>query len=104
MYAIIRTGSKQYRVEPGQELLVELLHAEAGSVLKIDDVLLVSDGTTVTVGTPKVAASVHCTIMGDEKGPKLHTIKYNRRKHYMRKYGHRQGYTRLQVDKIESLA
>ncbi len=104
MYAIIRTGSKQYRVEPGQELLVELLHAEPGSTLKIDDVLLYSDGTTVTVGTPKVSAAVHCIVLGDEKGPKLRTIKYNRRKHYQRKYGHRQGYTRLQIEKIESLA
>ena len=103
MYAVIRSGSKQYRVEPGQELLVELLHAEPGTALKIDDVLLFSDGSSVAVGTPTCAATVHCTVLGDEKGPKLRTIKYRRRKHYQRKYGHRQGYTRLQIDKIESI-
>jgi len=102
MYAVIRSGSKQYRVEPGQELLVELLHVEKGSTLAIDDVLLYSDGTTVSVGTPKVPVTVHCKVMGDELGDKLRTVKYTKRKHYMRRYGHRQGYTRLLVEKLES--
>ncbi len=102
MYAVIRSGSKQYRVEPGQELLVELLPVEAGSTLAIDDVLLYSDGATVSVGTPKVPVTVHCKVMGDELGQKLRTVKYRKRKHYMRRYGHRQGYTRLLVEKLES--
>lgn len=103
MYAVIRTGSKQYRVEPGQELLVEKLEGvEVGKPHVISDVLLYSDGKDVSIGTPVVPMTVHCTCVGDEKGPKLRTIKYRRRKNYKRAYGHRQTYTRLLVDKFEA--
>lgn len=101
MYAVIRTGSKQYRVEPGQELLVEKLAVKEGETLTISDVLLYSDGTSLSVGTPIVPVEVHCTVVGDEKGEKLRTIKYRRRHMYKRTYGHRQQYTRLVVDKFE---
>lgn len=101
MYAVIRTGSKQYRVEPGQELLVEKLGVEEGQTLTITDVLLYSDGTSLSVGTPVVPVAVHCTVLGDEKGDKLRTIKYRRRHMFKRTYGHRQNYTRLVVDKFE---
>ena len=102
MYAVIRTGSKQYRVEPGQELLVEKLDVEAGQAHVISDVLLYSDGSDVSIGKPNLPMSVHCLCVGEEKGPKLRTIKYRRRKNYKRAYGHRQTYTRLVVQKIET--
>jgi large subunit ribosomal protein L21 len=102
VYAVIRTGSKQYRVEPGKELLVEKLNVEPGQSVEISDVLLFGEGENVTVGTPVAKASVVCTCIGHEKGPKLRTIKYRRRKNYKRTYGHRQTYTRLSIEKIEA--
>ena len=107
MYAVIRTGSKQYRVEPGFELLVEKLSGViAGQAVEITDVLLYSpDDKDLSVGTPVVPVTVHCTCVGnEEKGPKLRTVKYRRRKNYRRTYGHRQNYTRLLVDKFEMRA
>lgn len=102
MYAVIRTGSKQYRVEPGVELLVEKLGSlEPGAAVQLTDVLLFADGSDVSVGTPNIPVVVHCTYVGDEKGEKLRTVKYRRRKNYRRTYGHRQTYTRLKVERME---
>ena len=101
MYAVIRTGGKQYRVEPGFELLVEKLEAEPGKTIALDDVLLYAEGSEVAVGKPRVAVTVHALVLGDEKGPKLKTIKYKRRHNYKRTYGHRQDYTRLLIEKFE---
>jgi len=102
MYAVIRTGSKQYRVEPGKELLVEKLgDATPGSDVELSDVLLYSDGTELTVGKPQVAVSVRCKCIGHEKGPKLRTMKYRRSGNFRKTYGHRQTYTRLLVEKFE---
>ncbi len=101
MYAVIRTGSKQYRVEEGRELLVERLEAEAGKTLEMTDVLFYSDGKEVKVGQPQVPVTVHCLCLGEEKGPKLRTFKYRRRHNYYRRYGHRQTLTRLRVERIE---
>lgn len=104
MYAVIRTGSKQYRVEPGIELLVEkLADAEVGKPVELTDVLLYSsDGKDLTVGKPSVPVSVHCLCLDPaELGTKLHTIKYKRRHNYKRTMGHRQTYTRLLVERIE---
>ncbi len=102
MYAVVRTGGKQYRVEPGQEFLVELLEAEEGKPVQLTDVLLYSNGDQLSVGTPVVPVTVHCTCIAQEKGPKLKTIKYRRRKNYIKHYGHRQNYTRLLVDRFET--
>ena len=101
MYAVIRTGGKQYRVEPGRELLVEKLTVEQGQPVEITDVLLYSEGDAVSVGQPRVPVTVFATCLGHEKGPKLRTIKYKRRKNYKRTMGHRQNYTRLLIDKFE---
>ncbi len=101
MYAVIRTGSKQYKVEPGRELLVEKLAAEAGQPVVLSDVLLYAEGDSLSVGTPLVAVNVHATCLGHEQGPKLRTIKYRRRKNYKRTMGHRQTYTRLLIEKFE---
>ena len=101
MYAVIRTGGKQYRVEPGLELLVEKLAVEAGRPVAMTDVLLYSEGTEVSVGTPIVPVTVHCTVLAHERGEKLRTVKYRRRHNYRRTLGHRQDYTRLLVEKFE---
>jgi large subunit ribosomal protein L21 len=103
MYAVVRTGSKQYRVEPGQEFLVERLEtAEPGKPVQLTDVLLYSNGEQLAVGTPVVPVTVHCKCVAQELGPKLRTIKYKRRHNYMKHYGHRQPYTRLLVERFET--
>ncbi|MBI4403563.1 MAG: 50S ribosomal protein L21 [Deltaproteobacteria bacterium] len=101
MYAVIRTGGKQYKVEQGQELLVEKLVAEPGQTVEISDVLLWANDAEVSVGRPIAPVTVQCRCIGHEKGPKLRAIKYRRRKNYRRTFGHRQLYTRLSVEKIE---
>lgn len=102
MYAVIRTGNKQYRVEPGQELLVEKLNVEPGQPVQLSDVLLYSDGSQLSVGTPVLPVTVHAVCVSQEMGPKLRTFKYKRRHNYYKRYGHRQEYTRLQVERFES--
>ena len=101
MYAVIRTGGKQYRVEPGYEFLVEKLETEPGQTVAISDVLLYSDGTDLSIGTPIVPVTVFCRVVDQELGPKLHTVKYRKRHNYKRTYGHRQNYTSLTVEKFE---
>lgn len=101
MYAVVRTGSKQYRVEPGKEFLVEKLHGvESGHNVELGDVLLYADGDRLEIGRPVIAMAVHCRCLSVESGPKLRTIKYKRRHNYKRTYGHRQTYTRLLVESI----
>lgn len=101
MYAVIRTGGKQYRVEAGHELLVEKLATEAGQNVEMSDVLLFSDESSLAVGTPVLPVTVHCRCVGHEMGPKLRTVKYRRRKNFRRTYGHRQEYTRLLIERFE---
>jgi len=101
MYAVIRTGGKQYRVAPGDTLRVELLAAEAGSQVSLGDVLLVAEGENITVGTPTVAnARVNATVQQHGRGEKILIIKFRRRKHYRRRQGHRQHYTLVRIDEI----
>jgi large subunit ribosomal protein L21 len=103
MYAVIKTGSKQYRVEPGATIRVEKLEGDKGKALEIADVLLVADGENVKVGTPLVAgAKVKAEIVAQEKGEKLLVYKFRRRKQYRRKNGHRQQYTALKITGIEA--
>ena len=104
MYAVIRSGSKQYRVEPGQEVLVEkLANVKPGESVTLSDVLLFADGDKVQIGQPLVPMAVHCQALAEEKGLKLRTIKYRRRKNSKRTYGHRQQYLRLKVERFETL-
>ena len=99
MYAVIEVLGKQYRVEEGDELDVDLLHAE-GSVT-FDKVLLFSKGETSQIGQPHVAnCQVHAEVLGIEKGPKVIAFKYKRRKNYRRTVGHRQKYSRVKIMKI----
>jgi large subunit ribosomal protein L21 len=101
MYAVIKTGGKQYRVEPGQTIRVEKLDGDKGTKLDISDVLLVADGDKVRVGTPTVSGvKVAAEIVGQEKGEKLLVFKFRRRKAYRRKNGHRQNYTALKITAI----
>lgn len=103
MYAVIKSGGKQYRVEEGQRLTVERLDAEPGAEVLVEDVLLVADGDEVTIGTPQVAgALVRATVLEHRRGPKIIVFKKKRRKNYSRKQGHRQDQTALRIEKIES--
>ncbi|MBI1859544.1 MAG: 50S ribosomal protein L21 [Deltaproteobacteria bacterium] len=101
MYAVVRTGGKQYRIEPGIEFLVEKLEGEPGSAVVLTDVLLLADDKEVTVGSPLVAAKVNCEVVAQELGPKLRTLKYSRSNNDRRHHGHRQKYTRLVVNSME---
>jgi large subunit ribosomal protein L21 len=101
MYAVVSTGGKQYRVEPGSTLTIERLAAEAGATLTFDRVLLIGDGDEVTVGTPVVTgASVSATVLGEELGPKLVIFKFKQKVKYRRRTGHRQHLMRVRIDAI----
>ena len=101
MYAVIRTGGKQYRVEPGATIRVEKLEGEEGKALEFTDVLLVADGEHVKVGAPVLSgAKVTAEIVGQELGPKLLVFKLRRRKGYRRKTGHRQLFTAVKITGI----
>ena len=101
MYAVVTSGGKQYRVEPGATLVVERLVADAGETITFDRVLLLGDGDDVTVGTPNVAgASVSGTVVGDALGPKVVIFKFKQKVKYRRRTGHRQHLTRVRIDAI----
>lgn len=101
MYAVIKTGGKQYRVTEGSTLKVERLEAEEGSTLDLTDVLMVADGDNVKVGTPLVdGAKVTAKVVSHGRGPKVRIMKFRRRKHHQKQTGHRQAYTEISIDKI----
>jgi large subunit ribosomal protein L21 len=101
MYAVIKTGGKQYKVAPGEKLKVELLPADVGAAVILDQVLMVGDGELVRLGQPTVAgATVTATVLSHGRGEKLRIFKMRRRKHYQKHQGHRQGFTELQIDGI----
>ena len=101
MYAIIATGGKQYKVEEGQTLDVELLHAEAGETVEIDSVLMLNKDGEIVTGKPYVeGAKVSLKVVENGKAPKIGVFKYKPKKNYRRKKGHRQPYTRVTVESI----
>ncbi len=102
MYAVVETGSKQYRVTPGMTIDVELLPAEAGSDVELDRVLMIGgEGTEVRIGTPVVeGAAVTATVDEHFRGEKIVVFKFKKRKNYRRKQGHRQELTRLTITGI----
>ena len=101
MYAVIKSGGKQYKVEMGDKLKVEKIDAEAGKDIDIDDVLMLVDGENVTVGTPLIqGAKVSAKVESHGRGPKIKIIKFRRRKHHRKQMGHRQAYTELSITKI----
>ncbi|HOV06580.1 MAG TPA: 50S ribosomal protein L21 [Anaerolineaceae bacterium] len=101
-YAIVESGGKQYKAVEGATIDVDLLDAEVGQAVKIDDVLLVVEDEKIQVGTPSVkGASVTTSVVDHIKGPKLDTFKYSPKKRIRVKTGHRQRYTRLKIETIE---
>jgi large subunit ribosomal protein L21 len=103
MYAVVRTGGKQLRVEPGAAVRVEKLEGSVGDSVELAEVLLVGADDGAKIGTPLVAgAKVMGTITAQGRGPKITIFKMKRRKGYRRKAGHRQSYTEILVDKIEA--
>lgn len=99
-YAIVESGGKQYRAVPGGFIEVDRLEAETGESVQLD-VLLVAEEEGVSVGTPFVAGKkVKASVLGEVQGPKVIVFKYKPKKHYRRKTGHRQRYTRLQIDSL----
>ncbi|MDR3516948.1 MAG: 50S ribosomal protein L21 [Azospirillaceae bacterium] len=101
MFAVIRTGGKQYKVAQGDVIRVERLAAEAGAVIQLDEVLLLSHEGITTVGTPLVAAvQVNAEVVAQDRGPKIIVFKKKRRQNYRRKNGHRQDLTVLRITDI----
>jgi len=101
MYAVIKTGGKQYRVEAGAQLRVEALTAEVGAAVQFAEVLMVGGGDAVKVGAPLVAgASVKATVLSHGRGDKVKIFKMRRRKHFQKTQGHRQSYTEVRIDDI----
>ena len=101
MYAVIRTGGKQYRVSQGDTLRVETLDANAGDSIEFDQVLMVGEGESVKIGTPLVeGGKVTATVKAHGRGDKVEIIKFRRRKHHMKRMGHRQNFTEVEITGI----
>lgn len=103
MYAVIKTGGKQYRVSAGETLKIETVAGDVGSAVVLDKVLMVGEGDKVTVGKPLLSgASVKATIVSHGRGEKVKIFKMRRRKHYQKHQGHRQNYTEIRIDGISA--
>ncbi|KAA0013185.1 MULTISPECIES: 50S ribosomal protein L21 [Halomonadaceae] len=103
MYAVIKSGGKQYRVQEGQTLKLEKLEIPTGETVEFDQVLLVADGDNVTVGAPLVdGAKVAAEIVSHGRGEKIRIIKFRRRKHHMKRQGHRQWFTEVKITGISA--
>ena len=101
MYAVVKTGGKQYKVAPGEKLKVEQLPADVGAEVILDSVLAVGEGDSVRLGQPLVAgAAVKATVVGHGRHPKVKIFKMRRRKHYQKHQGHRQGFTEIRIESI----
>ena len=100
MYAVMVTGGKQYRVMQGETLRVELLEAEAGSEIKLDNVLMLGDADGIKIGDAIKNAAVTATVVGHGRADKVRIIKFRRRKHHMKRQGHRQHYTEIEITGI----
>ncbi len=101
MYAVIKTGGKQYKVAAGEKIKVEQIAAEVGQEITIDQVLAVGNGAELKVGTPLVdGASVQATVVAQGKHDKVRIFKMRRRKHYQKRQGHRQTFTELEIKSV----
>jgi large subunit ribosomal protein L21 len=102
MFAVFKSGGKQHRVSEGEVVRLELIDAEPGASLTFDEVLLVAEGDNVTVGAPYVTGGkVTAEVVGHDRHDKIRIIKFRRRKHYMRRAGHRQWYTDVRITGIK---
>ena len=105
MYAVFSTGGKQYRAVPGEVIRVELLDAEPGSSIEIDQVMMVGDGDDITIGGPLIeGAKVGIKVLGHGRADKIRIVKFRRRKHFRKEMGHRQHYTEIEVTGISGVA
>ena len=103
MYAVIKTGGKQYRVAQGETLKIETVAGDVGSAVVLDKVLMIGDGDTISVGKPLLSgAKVTATIVSNGRGDKIRIFKMRRRKHYQKHQGHRQNYTEIRIDGISA--
>jgi large subunit ribosomal protein L21 len=103
MYAVIQTGGKQYRVSEGEKIRVEKLNADEGASVELDKVLMVGEGGDVTVGKPYVEGGrVMATVESHGRAKKVEIVKFRRRKHHMKRQGHRQWYTELKITGISA--
>lgn len=101
MYAIIKTGGKQYRVQQGETLHVESLEAQVGDTVDFDEVLMLGEGEDARVGTPTVdGAKVRAEVVEQGRGEKIRIVKFRRRKHHMKTQGHRQNFTAVRITEI----
>ena len=103
MYAVIKSGGKQHRVTVGETLKVELLKAEGGASITVEEVLMVVNGSEIKIGEPVVAgANVVAEVVSHGRGKKVRIVKHRRRKHYHKEQGHRQWYTELKITAINA--
>lgn len=103
MYAVVKTGGKQYRVSAGEKLKVEQIPADIGAEIVLSEVLLLANGEDLTLGTPLVSgAAVTAKVVSHGRGEKVHIYKMRRRKHYRKSQGHRQNYTEIEIVGITS--
>jgi len=101
MYAVFKTGGKQYRAATGDVLKIEKLDAEKGATVELDQVLMVGEGEKVKVGSPYLkGGKVTATVVDHGRGDKIQVIKFKRRKHHMKRMGHRQDYTQIEITGI----
>jgi large subunit ribosomal protein L21 len=101
MYAVVKTGGKQYRVAQGDVLKVEKLDGNEGDSIELNDVLMIADGDNLKIGAPLVdGGKVTATIKSHGRGKKIEIMKFRRRKHHQKKTGHRQYYTELEITGI----
>lgn len=98
MYAVVKTGGKQYRVSAGEKLKIEQIQADVGQEIVLDEVLLVADGEALKMGAPLISgAKVKAKVLAHGRGDKVHIYKMRRRKHYRKSQGHRQNFTEIEI-------
>ena len=103
MYAVIKTGGKQYRVVAGEKLKIEQIPADVGAEINLDQILMVGEGESVKIGTPLLSgAAVKATVLAQGRHKKVSIFKMRRRKHYQKHQGHRQNYTEIRIDGISA--
>jgi len=103
MYAVIKTGGKQYRVSEGETLKIDKLEVDSGKKVTFNEVLMIADGENVQVGSPLLEkASVEAKVISQGKGKKVNILKFKRRKHSMKRQGHRQLFTEIKIGKIKA--
>ncbi len=103
MYAVILSGGKQFRVAEGQKIKIDLLDTAPGETVEFKDILMIADGETINIGTPKLSSGkVTASVIEHGRHKKVKIIKFRRRKHHMKQMGHRQYYTEVRIEQISA--